>query len=252
MPFQPSSTPSPNGVAASGARSVNSVLAALPQAEYDRLSPHLRPVNLAQGTILYNVGDPIPTLYFHESGMTSLVVTSDEGTDVEVGIIGREGVVGGGPALTDTGSPCAVVIQITGKGYAMPVDVMKSEFGRGGVFQQLMLRHMQALSVMMGQCGLCNRLHSIEERLSRWLLMAADQIGCNRLELTQEFIANMLGTRRSGVTVAAGMLRGAGLIQYARGSIEIIDRKGLESSACECYQAVQQQLLLLKHAEHAA
>lgn len=234
------------------ARPANGVLAALPQAEYDRLSPYLRPINLVQGETLYNVGEPIQTVYFHDSGMTSMVVTSDEGTDVEVGIVGREGVVGAGPGLTNTGSPCATMIQVAGRGYVMPVDVLKAEFKRGGVFQDLLLRHIQALSVMMGQCGLCNRLHSIEERLSRWLLMAADQTGSEKLDLTQEFIANMLGTRRSGVTVAAGMLRAAGLIEYSRGCITITDREGLESSACECYAAVQKQLLALKQAEHAA
>ncbi len=250
MPLQPPLTRSFNDVAP--ARPTNAILAALPQGEYDRLSPHLQPVDLPQGKMLYDVDEPVRTVYFHESGMTSLVVTSDEGTDVEVGVIGWEGVVGGGSGLTSTLSPCATMIQLAGKGYAMPVEVMKLEFKRGGLFQELMLCHMQMLSVMMGQCGLCNRLHSVEERLSRWLLMASDQTGLERLELTQEFIANMLGTRRSGVTVAAGLLRAAGLIDYARGSIVIIDRAGLESSACECYGVVNKHLMGLKRAEHSA
>lgn len=241
MPLQPSSV-----------RPANGILAALPQAEFDRLSPYLRPINLAQNEMLYNVGEPVHSVYFHDSGMTSMIVTSEEGTDVEVGIIGREGIVGAGPGLTDTGSPCATMIQITGRGHALAVDVLKAEFKRGGVFQDLTLRHIQALSVMMGQCGMCNRLHSIEERLSRWLLMAADQTGCERLDLTQEFIANMLGTRRSGVTVAAGVLRAAGLIEYSRGTIVITDRQGLKSCACECYDAVQKQLIDLKRTGHGA
>jgi len=225
----------------------NQLLAALPPADYERLMPHLKPHNMAAGHVLYQVREPIQRVYFLTGGMVSLVLTSEEGTDVEVGVIDSEGVVGGGAALTDSTSIHHTVMQIGGSSVYLPAAIFKAEFQRGGALQDLVLRHWQFLSVQASQCVLCNRLHSVEERLARWLLMVHDRVRRDEIDLTQEFLGDMLGSRRAGVTVAAGILRAGGMIDYKRGQIFILDRKKLEDTACACYREIYDQGRQLLH-----
>jgi CRP-like cAMP-binding protein len=219
----------------------NKLLAALPAAEYEHLRPHLRPFRMELGEIIRHPGQHLTHAYFVENGMISIVLTAAEGTEVEVGAVGCEGVVGASAVLTNAPILSTIMVQIHGKALTLPADVLRQEFKRGGVFQDVMLTNMQSLAVLSSQAALCNRLHSVEKRLARWLLMVHDRVGDRHLELTHEFLAGMLGTRRAGVTEAAGALRAAGLIDYDRGHIQIIDRKGLEAITCECYTVAREQ-----------
>jgi CRP-like cAMP-binding protein len=219
----------------------NKLLAALPPLEFERLLPHLRSVRLSVGEALYENHHMLQGMYFLNSGVVSHVLTSEEGTDVEVGIVGREGALGTIAMLGDGRTTSRAVVQIAGQGWWIDARIMREIFLRGGRLQVLLLRHLQASLDQTSQIVLCNRLHTVEERLSRWLLMTRDRVDNDNLPLTQEFISNMLGTRRSGVTVAAGILRQAGLIDYRRGSITILDREGLESTACECYASIRER-----------
>jgi CRP-like cAMP-binding protein len=223
------------GGASSPATISNRLLASLGQDAYASLSPHLRPLAIKLGEVLHHPGEKLERVYFVEHGMISLLLTSDAGTDVEVGVIGREGAAGVFSALTQTPVRSWFVVQIHGKALILPADIVRREFERGGSFQQAVLTHLQSLTFLASQAALCNRLHSVEKRLARWLLMVHDRVGDRHLELTHEFLAGMLGTRRAGVTEAAGALRRAGLIEYDRGHVKILDREGLEASTCECY-----------------
>jgi len=216
-------------------RSRNHILATLPQVEYEHLVPHLRRVNLPLAKVLYKEGDAIDRVYFVEKGVTSMVLTTREGVEVEVGLVGPEGLVGLGGLIPDSKSLGKMAMQMGGNGWQMPASVLRDEFKRGGVLQDLVLQFNQAFAIMASQTALCNRLHTVEERLSRWLLQVHDRVRKDDLELTQEFLSQMLGSRRAGVTVAAGALKKAGFIDYNRGSITILDREGLENAACECY-----------------
>jgi CRP-like cAMP-binding protein len=217
----------------------NRLLAALPPLEFERLQPHLRAVRLSVGEAIYENDHLLQGVYFLNSGVVSHVLTSEEGTDVEVGIVGREGALGTIAMLGDGKTTNRAVVQIAGQGWWVDARILREMFLRGGHLQMLLLRHLQASLDQTSQIVLCNRLHTVEERLSRWLLMTRDRVDSDDLPLTQEFISNMLGTRRSGVTVAAGILRQVGLIDYRRGSITILDREGLEHTSCECYATIR-------------
>jgi CRP-like cAMP-binding protein len=213
----------------------NSLIAALPSLERERLREHLRPCSFQAGQALYEAGDHVERVFLLNKGLVSLVLTSQEGTQVECGIVGREGVIGLPSALGDDIAVTRAVTQIDASGYWLPARAFREEFRRGGVLSTLILRQQQLIIAQASQAALCNRLHTVEERLARWLLTLRDRIGSDQIYITQEFIAHMLGTRRSGVTVAAGILREAGLIDYTRGRISIVNDKRLEETSCECY-----------------
>ncbi len=227
----------------------NKLLASLPPLEFERLQPHLRAVRLSVGEAIYETDHLLHGVYFLNSGVVSHVLTSQEGTDVEIGIVGREGALGTIAMLGDGKTTNRAVVQIAGQGWWVDARILREMFLRGGRLQMLLLHHLQASLDQTAQIVLCNRLHTVEERLSRWLLMTRDRVDSDDLPLTQEFISNMLGTRRSGVTVAAGILRQAGLIDYRRGSITILDREGLEHTACECYATIRSRFNRLYRAQ---
>ena len=224
---------------------VNKILAALPSSEYNRLAAHLKPVNLSAGKILLEPNEPIQTIYFPQRAMISLVSIMMDGSTTEIGLIGNEGMIGLPAVLGGSSTTSRTIVQISGTALEVSAEIIKQEFQRGDKLYQLLLLYTQALLTQVSQSAACNRQHNIEERLARWLLSVQDCIMHDELPLTQEFIANMLGTRRSGVTVAAGILQQAGIIRYSRGRITILDQQALESTACECYQLVQNEFIRL-------
>jgi CRP-like cAMP-binding protein len=217
----------------------NRILAALPKDELSRLARHLSPVTLEQEKTLLD--GELSHAYFLEDGIASVVVTVENGDTVEVGVIGCDGVVGI-PILLGTGAaPGRTFIQIEGSGFRIEGKVLKEEFERPGELRNILQRYVQAFLVQTAQTAVCNRLHTIEERLSRWLLTCRDRTGSDRLLLTHGFLGQMLGAPRSTVTLAAGLLHRAGFIDYTRGIVTIQDRSGLEKTACECYQTVRDE-----------
>lgn len=216
--------------------SANRLLAALPETEYRRLEPHLSFLSLSVGTVFYEASEKIETVYFPNSALISLVNTLSNGTTTEIGIIGGTGVVGLPAILGDGYSQQRAIVQMADGAVKISAHILKKEFDRGGELQKILLNYVQTRLNEVAQLAVCNRHHTIEERLARWLLTVQDLTQIDELPLTQEFIGNMLGCRRSGVTIAAGTLQKAGLISYARGKISIMDRQSLENSACECYQ----------------
>jgi cAMP-binding proteins - catabolite gene activator and regulatory subunit of cAMP-dependent protein kinases len=217
----------------------NKILAALPAKEYARMLPHLEHISMPRGTILYNPNDTIEDVYFPNTGIVSLVTHMQEGASVEVGMIGSEGMVGISVVLGDGLSSNQAIVQIADGAMRLSVKRLKKELKQGGQLQPLLLRYLQTLLRQVSQTAACNRAHHIGERLARWLLTCHDRVDSDELDLTQEFIAEMLGTRRAGVSEAATMLQVAGLIRYARGHITILNREGLEEFACECYGVVK-------------
>jgi CRP-like cAMP-binding protein len=223
----------------------NDLLAALPGEDYRRLIPHLQYVPLPLGKVIYESGEYLDHIYFPTTGVVSLLYMAEDGSTAEIGSAGKEGVVGIALFLGGDTTPNRAVVQIAGRAFRMKAEVLAVEFARGGALQQLLLRYTQALITQISQTAVCNRLHAMEKRLCRWLLLSHDRVRSNELLMTQEFIANLLGGRRESVTVAAGRLQDAGLIYYARGHIRIIDRQGLEATACECYRIVKRELTRL-------
>ena len=219
----------------------NNLLTTLPLADYQRLLPFLEPVDLPLGKAIYEAAQQIEYLYFPTTSMISLLSTMEDGMTAEVGLTGNDGVVGIALFLGGETTPNRAVVQIAGKAVRLKALVVKEEFKRGEVFQYLLLRYTQALITQISQTAICNRLHPVEQRFCRWLLLSHDRIKSNELVMTQELIASMLGGRRESVTVAAGRLQEQGLIQYVRGRITILDRVGLEASACECYEVVRSE-----------
>ena len=219
----------------------NNLLTTLPLADYQRLLPFLEPVDLPLGKAIYEAAQQIEYLYFPTTSMISLLSTIEDGITAEVGLTGNDGVVGIALFLGGETTPNRAVVQIAGKAVRLKALVVKEEFKRGEVFQYLLLRYTQALITQISQTAICNRLHPVEQRFCRWLLLSHDRIKSNELVMTQELIASMLGGRRESVTVAAGRLQEQGLIQYVRGRITILDRVGLEASACECYEVVRSE-----------
>jgi CRP-like cAMP-binding protein len=223
----------------------NIILNALTRAEYERLSVYLEPVNLMLGEVLCHPDQPITHVYFPNRGTVSLVSTFEDGGSVEVGMVGNEGMFGVCVFLGSISTPLEAIVQLPGDGLRMRADVLKKEFKKGGQLQDLLLRYTQAFITQIAQTAACNSAHPTDGRLVRWLLMCQDRSHSKDLELTQEFIATMLGTRRAGVSVAAGELQARGLIKYHRGHITILDREGLEAASCECYPIVKKEFARL-------
>lgn len=220
---------------------VNRLLAALPPEDYQRLLPQLEFVVLELGQVLYQVGEPIDYVYFPHRSLISLVMVLQDGSTAEVGLVSGNGIVGVSVILGSDISFNLAIVQVAENAMRLPAEHLKTEFQRGGALQALLLRYVQALLAQVSQTAACNRLHPIEARLARWMLLVQDAIHSDELQLTQEFIAQMLGVRRSGVTLAAGALQQAGLIHYNRGKITILNRKGLEALSCECYRVIEDE-----------
>jgi CRP-like cAMP-binding protein len=219
----------------------NRILASLSKAEISRLSQHLSPVDLPSGKTLLDPGQEITHAYFLETGLASVVVAMANGNMVETGITGNDGLVGF-PVLLDTKTmPTRTFMQIPGAGYKIKANYLVEEFERAGTLHKKIQRYFQAHLVQTGQTAACNRLHDIAERLARWLLMCHDRMEADTFAITHEFLGHMLGTPRSTVTLAAGILNKSGLIAYSRGKVLVKDRKGLEKAACECYQTIRKE-----------
>jgi len=219
----------------------NRLLELLPAAERERLLARGQKMHLQRPAVLYELNSEIQEVYFPLSGMISLVISSEEGQTVEIGTVGNEGMLGTQIALGADRSQVEAVIQVTGEFIRMSRADFESELDRGGRLRSVVARFAQALTNQIAQSVLCNRIHSVEERLCRWFLLTHDRAGTDDILLTQHFVAQMLGVRRPSVTVAAGMLQKAGLITYSRGKLTIVDRAGLEAGACECYDIVCQE-----------
>jgi CRP-like cAMP-binding protein len=213
----------------------NHILASLPASDYQRLASHLEPVELDHGRILYEMGDTIEYLYFPFRAMISLVTQMEDGKIVEVGLVGSDGMSGISALMGHLVSYERALVQIPNGGARVKLSVIKKEFDRGGSLQRLLLRYMSDLIRQVSQTAACNASHTTEERLARWLLMCQDRVESAKLNLTQEFLAEMLGTRRATVNVSAITLQSANLIEYNRGQITILDGEGLKAFACECY-----------------
>jgi CRP-like cAMP-binding protein len=223
----------------SESRLQNHILAALPQESYERLLPRLEPVELSHGLLLYEIDGPIEHVYFPFRAMVSLVTQMIDGKVVEVGLVGRDGMTGLSGLMGHSNSFERAIVQIPNGAVRTRLAVVKEEFEKGGAFQHVLLRYADSLMRQVSQTAACNASHTAEERLSRWLLMCHDRVESPKLNLTQEFLAEMLGTRRGTVNVAAITLQSAKLIHYQRGHITIVDRPGLEAFACECYAMLQ-------------
>jgi CRP-like cAMP-binding protein len=219
----------------------NRLLAALPAAEWSRWRPLLEPVAMPLGAVLYESGMAMSHVYFPTTSIVSLLYVLKNGASAEIAVVGNEGIVGVSLFMGGETTPSRSVVQSAGQGFRLPGQVLKDEFGRSGPVLQLLLRYTQALITQMAQTAVCNRHHSLDQQLCRWLLLSLDRLPAQDLVMTQELIANMLGVRREGVTEAAANLQRAGLIRYRRGHISVLDRPGLERRTCECYSVVQQE-----------
>jgi CRP-like cAMP-binding protein len=220
----------------------NRIFGSLPPEDGERLVQALQPVAFALGDVVYESGGRLPYVYFPTTSVVSLLYTMENGSTAEMGLAGNDGVVGVALFLGGDTTPNRAVVQVAGGAFRMTATLLREEFARGGAFQRALLRYTQALITQISQTAVCNRLHDVEQRLCRWLLLCHDRVNSNELQMTQEFISNMLGGRRESVTVAAGRLQDAGLIHYARGHISILDRQGLERTACECYPIVRAEM----------
>ena len=229
----------------------NHLLAALPAADYARMLPALEPVRLPLGMVVFESGSKLRHLYFPCSGIVSLLYAMENGASTEIAVIGNEGAVGIALFMGGGSTPSRAVVQSAGHGYRLNAATVKTEFDRGGPLQYLLLRYTQALIAQMTQTAVCNRHHSVDQQLCRWLLLSLDRLPSNELTMTQELIANMLGVRREGVTEAAGHLQDAGLIRYSRGRITVLDRPKLEKRVCECYSVVRKEMERLLPVEAA-
>ena len=219
----------------------NRLLAALPKKEYERLLPNLEKVDLVFDTNIYNLGDPIVHVYFPNSGIISLLAAIDVRSTLEVGIVGREGMVGMSLFLGVKQSRIRAIVQGTGTAMRMKAAAFEKECGKGGTLNRVMLRFAHSMLVQISQSAVCYRFHPIEKRLARWLLMTGDRMESNEYQITQDFLSHMLGVRREAVTRAAGSLQKRGLISYSRGHILILDRPGLEAAACQCYSIIRNE-----------
>jgi len=223
----------------------NHILAELPEAESTRILQQMKTVALPPKRVLYQVAERIRYVYFPIDAVISLVSVMEDGASVEVGAVGHEGMLGVPLLLGNDTADTQARTQIAGAALRMRAEMFRAEVHQSEKFKALLLRYAHGLMTQVAQTAACNRLHSVGGRLARWLLIAADRTGRNDLPFTHEFIAQMLGVRRAGVTVAAGMLSDAGMIGYTRGHIHILDRRGLEASACECYEVVKNEFDLL-------
>jgi CRP-like cAMP-binding protein len=219
----------------------NHLLDALPDADLARLLPLLERVPLVLGEVLYESGEQLRHVYFPVDAIVSLLYVMEDGASAEIAIVGNEGVVGISLFMGGETTPSRAIVQSAGHAYRLKGQLLKDEFYRAGPMQHLLLRYTQALLTQMSQTAVCNRHHSLDQQLCRWLLLSLDRLQSNELTMTQELIANMLGVRREGVTEAAGNLQNAGLIKYSRGKIQVLDRPGLETRVCECYAVVKKE-----------
>jgi len=220
----------------------NHLLAALPTAEFERLAAHLERVPMPLGEVLYEPGGQMQHAYFPTTAIVSLHYVMESGSSAETAGVGNEGVVGISLFMGGDITPSSAVVQTAGHGYRLESRLLKQEFNRGGLLQRLLLRYTQALITQMSQTAACNRHHSVEQQLCRWLLLTLDRIPSHELIMTQELVASMLGVRREGITETAGMLQRAGVIRYRRGHIAVLQRSGLEARVCECYAVVKKEL----------
>ncbi|HEY8204511.1 MAG TPA: Crp/Fnr family transcriptional regulator [Pyrinomonadaceae bacterium] len=219
----------------------NRLLAALPADEYERLSANLRPVSFSLGEVVYEFGGQLDYVFFPTTSIISLLYTMENGSSAEMGLTGNDGIVGIALFMGGGTMPNRAVVQSAGGALKMKAKTLQDEFALGGKFQQLLLRYTQALITQISQTAVCNRLHSVEQQLCRWLLLSHDRLQTDELVMTQELIADMLGVRREGVTVAAGRLQDDGAISYVRGHIQILNREKLEETVCECYRVVKEE-----------
>ncbi|HSY94572.1 MAG TPA: Crp/Fnr family transcriptional regulator [Steroidobacteraceae bacterium] len=219
----------------------NRLLAALPHAESQRWLSLLEPVDLPLGEVLYESGITLSHVYFPTTAIISLLYVMENGASAEIAVVGNEGIVGISLFMGGESTSSRAVVQSAGKGFRLQAQLMKQEFNRAGAVLHLLLRYTQALLTQMSQTAVCNRHHSLDQQLCRWLLLSLDRLEGNQLVMTQELIANMLGVRREGVTEGALKLQHAGLIQYARGHITVLDRAALEERSCECYAVVKRE-----------
>jgi len=223
----------------------NHLLAILPASDFEPLAVHLELVPLQLGSMLYEPGAQLQHAYFPTTAIVSLHYVLESGATAESAGVGNEGMVGIALFMGGDTTPSSAVVQTAGHAYRLPARVLKQEFARSGLIQQLLLRYTQALMTQMSQTAVCNRHHSVEQQLCRWLLLTLDRASSRELVMTQELVASMLGVRREGITEAAGNLQRAGVIRYRRGHIEVLERSGLEARVCECYAVVKQELIRL-------
>jgi CRP-like cAMP-binding protein len=229
----------------------NHLLGSLPSADRTRILPELEAVTFKLGDVLYESGVALRHLYFPTTSVVSLLFVTESGASTELAVAGREGVVGIGLFMGGESTPSRAVVQIAGDALRLPVAALDREFKRGGPLQLGLLRFTQALITQMSQTAVCNRHHSVEQQLCRWLLLSLDRVDAHELRMTQQLIADMLGVRREGVTEAAGKLQEWGCIRYSRGLIKVVDREGLERRVCECYSVVNREYgRLLNEAVH--
>jgi CRP-like cAMP-binding protein len=232
-------------------RNANFLLAALPDAEWLRWRPALESVDMPLGQVLYESGNTLSHVYFPNTSIVSLLYVMEDGASAEIAVVGNEGIVGISLFMGGGSTPSRAVVQSAGAGLRLRAQILKDEFNKNGPVLHLLLRYTQALITQMAQTAVCNRHHSLDQQLCRWLLLSLDRLHGNELVMTQELIANMLGVRREGVTEAALSLQQAGLIHYTRGRISVLDRARLEKRTCECYAVVKKEYDRLLPAMHA-
>jgi CRP-like cAMP-binding protein len=219
----------------------NHLLDALSATELKRMRKHLELAEMPLGDVVYESGRHLDHVYFPTDSIISLLYVLENGASAEIAVVGNEGVVGVSLFMGGETTPSRAVVQSAGTAYRLPGELMKHEFNRGGTMQHLMLRYTQSLLTQMAQTAVCNRHHSVDQQLCRWLLLSIDRLASPELTMTQELIANMLGVRREGVTEAAGKLQKAGVIKYQRGHIKVLNRPKLEAMSCECYEVVRRE-----------
>lgn len=223
----------------------NQLLEALPEEERSRLAPHLEPIALRLGDVIYESATRARHIYFPVDSIISLLYVMENGASGEIAIVGNEGLAGFALFMGGDSTPSRAIVQGAGGACRIASQYVRDEFDRAGAFQNILLRYTQALLTQMGQTAVCNRHHSVVQQFCRWLLMSLDRLPSNELHMTQEMIANMLGVRREGVTEAASALQRTGIIRYTRGHIEVLDRPRLEQAACECYEVVKREFARL-------
>lgn len=229
----------------SGDPLANKLLSALPEAAFGRLAPSLEPVSMRLGESLPDGHGRMKCVFFPTTAIVSLLHVMDDGSSGEIAVVGNDGIVGIAVYMGGETTPNKAVVQSAGHAFRLSGSALLAEFGRSGELQHLLLRYTMALLAQMAQTAACNRHHSVDQQLCRWLLLSLDRLPSNELVMTQELIANMLGVRREGVTLAAGKLQKAGLIDYRRGRITVLDRPGLEARVCECYKVVRDEFARL-------
>lgn len=222
-------------------QSANALLASIPPTEWARIAPHIEPVELPLGKVLYESGAPMSHVYLPTTAIVSLLYVMADGASAEIAVVGNEGIVGVAVFMGGDTTPSRAVVQSAGQGYRISAHWIKDEFNQSGPVMHLLLRYTQALITQMAQTAVCNRHHTLDQQLCRWLLLSLDRLSGPELVMTQELIANMLGVRREGVTEAALKLQRQGIIRYARGHITVLDRGALEKRVCECYGVVKQE-----------